>query len=376
MAVFPAPLHSRGLQHLRNSVLTRGSWDTRVQLSAEAIAELRWWVTNILHCQGKPLLDSPIVRIIQTDSSLLRWGAVWSTSSIDNLWNPHERCMHINQLELKAAFLGLQAFARDLRQGCVLIQMDSTAAIAAINKLGSARSPALSALARDLWSWCFQQGISVRAEHLPGKLNTLADWASRNQLDSCSWRLLPAVFPQIQCLRGPLAIDLFADYTNHQLPTFYSWKPDPLSSGIDAFTKDWSGAPKYAFPPFALIGRCLQKLQASEVTLCMVTPVWPTQAWYPSLIQMAIDHPRPLPHSQDLLENRAGLGDPLILNAGLQLAAWSVSNSNTLQVSFHSQLQSPLSLLGGQPHEQPTLRVGRNGLAGVVGTKLIRFLPL
>ncbi|XP_064482803.1 uncharacterized protein LOC135395635 [Ornithodoros turicata] len=254
LAVFPAPLHFRALQHLHSLILAQGSWDFPVPLSADASEELRWWVENIPRCRGRHLIEAPIVRVIQTDSSSTRWGAVCAGESIGNLWGPLERLMHINELELKAAFLGLQAFGKDLHEGCLLIQTDNTATVAAINKLGSARSLTLSTIARELWSWCFQQGISVRAEHLPGRLNTQADWASRHSLDSSSWRLLPQVFSQLQQLWGPFAVDLFADYTNHQLPTFYSWKPDPQASGTDAFTKEWSGAPKYAFPPFALIG--------------------------------------------------------------------------------------------------------------------------
>lgn len=63
-----------------------------------------------------------------------------------------ERKLHIN--ELKAAFLGLQALAKDLHGGCILVEMDNTAMVAAVNWKGSARSRSLSRVAKNQWNWC------------------------------------------------------------------------------------------------------------------------------------------------------------------------------------------------------------------------------
>ena len=42
-----------------------------------------------------------------------------------------------------------------------------------------------------------------------------------------------------------------------------SWKPDPEAEEEDAFTLNWSQLRGYAFPPFALIGRCLRASSAA-----------------------------------------------------------------------------------------------------------------
>ena len=34
-----------------------------------------------------------------------------------------------------------------------------------------------------------------------------------------------------------------------KLPTYYSWKPDPGASAVDALAQDWSNTKGYAFPP-------------------------------------------------------------------------------------------------------------------------------
>ena len=56
-------------------------------------------------------------------------------------------------------------------------------------------------------------------------------------------------------------IDLFASRVNAKLPTNVSWKPDPFARYVQAFTVNWALYPFHAFPPFVLVGRCLQKLE-------------------------------------------------------------------------------------------------------------------
>ena len=41
---------------------------------------------------------------------------------------------------------------------------------------------------------------------------------------------------------------------------YVSWPADPFAIVTNAFSLEWQGEIGYAFPPFALIGRCLQKM--------------------------------------------------------------------------------------------------------------------
>ena len=52
----------------------------------------------------------------------------------------------------------------------------------------------------------------------------------------------------------------------------------------------------YAFPPFALIGRCLWKLDQEQVKeLVLIVPVWHNQTWFPTLLTKLIGLPILLP---------------------------------------------------------------------------------
>ena len=148
---------------------------------------------------------------------------------------------------------------------------------------------------------CLQQSITVEAHHLPGRLNIVADFESRAHPDTSDWQLDPSIFQGINNKWGPFLIDLFASRLTAQLPRFVSWKPDPEAE--DAFTLDWSQLRGYAFPPFALIGRCLRQVLWQSVSqLTIMAPVWETQPWYPLLLEMLIDNPMLLSSFPGLLK--------------------------------------------------------------------------
>ena len=82
---------------------------------------------------------------------------------------------------------------------------------------------------------------------------------------------------------GRPSIDIFASRLNTQLDRYISWLPDPNAEAIDAFTLDWSNHAFYAFTPFCLVARCIQKIKSDEASGILVVPYWPTQAWFPCL---------------------------------------------------------------------------------------------
>ena len=79
---------------------------------------------------------------------------------------------------------------------------------------------------------------------------------------SAEWKLNARSFRKICTYLGPCRTDLFATRLNAQLDNYISWRPDPGAMLTDAFQTSWKELEGYAFPPFALIGRCLQKVRA------------------------------------------------------------------------------------------------------------------
>ena len=88
--------------------------------------------------------------------------------------------------------------------------------------------------------------------------------------------------------------------------------------------------------------------------MILMTPVWPTQPWYPRLLDLSISHPVLMPLPPDLLQGPHGERHPLVENQTLSLAAWHVQ---TLPSSYWQ--------LGGQAQMQFITPPARNAIAGV-----------
>ena len=348
-AVFPAPLHYRYLQQAKNSVLKKqNSYEALISLNSDALEEVRWWRNNLIAWNGRALLHQSTDLTIETDASLQGWEAHCQGISTGGRWSRQESPYHINCLELLAGSLAVQCFTKNLAKAQVLLLMDNVTAVTYINKMGGTHSPILSLLAKNLWDWCLSQNILIKAQYIPRIQNEQADRESRIFLDSSDWKLNPAIFNLIYRRWGPLNIDLFASRLTFQLDQYVSWRPDPSAVHTDAFTLDWATFRGYAFSPFSVIGRCLQLVQSQRVEhLVIVTPVWPTQTWYPLLLTLSIDFPILLPVQKDLL-SRKGRNPPL---PQLQLAGWLLSTVATKREDFLAKLETSSSQLGGKHHK-------------------------
>ena len=65
----------------------------------------------------------------------------------------------------------------------------------------------------------------------------------------------------------------------------FSYQPDPGAFAINAFHLSWDSLNFYAFPPFCIIQKMLQKIRKDSATGVILIPYWPTQAWWPVLTQ-------------------------------------------------------------------------------------------
>ena len=69
--------------------------------------------------------------------------------------------------------------------------------------------------------------VTLKARHIPGCLNVMADLLSRsNQVHSTEWSLHPQVFKQICHKWFTPHVDLFATRVNHKVPPYVSPVPD------------------------------------------------------------------------------------------------------------------------------------------------------
>lgn len=339
-----------------------GDLQARVTLPEAARCDLQWWIDH-LGSSGCPILMAEPDLAIFSDASNTGWGAACGGSSTGGPWTLEQGRQHINCLELQAGFNGLRCFADCAIGSTIELNMDNTTAVAYINKMGGTRSPHLNSLALEIAQWCESRKINLYAVHVPGILNVLADQESRRAHDSGDWMLSRSLFSIVQN-RWELDTDLFATSWNAQLPKFVSWKPQPGCWRTNAFSFSWKEVKGYAFPPFRLIGQCLSKVQRDQTELILICPYWPTQPWFPLLLELTSDIPLVLRPSPSLLQSSQGETHPLVSSGSILLTAWKLSGIASDCINFRNQWSGSSSPAPDKPH---TLLTRRRGVIGTIG---------
>ena len=159
---------------------------------------LRHWLDPLFLTSGIPIRPFQADYTIFTDASSQGWGAHMGDSKVSGFWTRIDRKLHINCLELKAVICALQHWAPLLQGHQVMIATDNSTVVSYINKQGGTRSPSLLRLTVELLLWLESQDIVVRARHIPGCLNVIADHLfCPNQPIPTEWSLHPEIMKRI-----------------------------------------------------------------------------------------------------------------------------------------------------------------------------------
>ena len=188
-------------------------------------------------------------------------GAHLLDQHVSGVWSDQEKLLHINLLEMKALFLGLQAFREDVIGHHVTAMCDNSTVVAYVNKQGGMVSRALCLLTSRLLRWTESFDIHLDARHFPGQASVLADLLShRGQVVGIEWSLHPQVARSLLRVWGNPSIDLFATSLNAKLPLYCSLVPDAQAVFEDAFRHPWDDLDLQVFPPFPLVGRVIARV--------------------------------------------------------------------------------------------------------------------
>ena len=112
--------------------------------------------------------------------------------------------------------------------------------------------------------------------HIPGKDNIIADGESRKSCRETEWALHPQIYQDaiVHLGRTP-DIDLFASRLTYKGKLYVSYQPDPGAFAINAFRLSWDSLNVYAFSPFFIIQKVLQKIRKDSATGVILVPCWP-----------------------------------------------------------------------------------------------------
>ncbi len=268
--------------------------------------------SRTLACQGEsglcnspdpleePMVDEegrgPTRKVVTTDASNTGWGALCEGKPT---FGQAESGFHINCLEMLAVCRACQFFLPDLIGRHVLIRSDSMSVVSFINHQGGVSSKRLIILAEHLLEWAQLNLRSLRAAHLPGRLNQGADMLSRSNVLSEEWMLHLQVVQKIWKTFGKAEVDLFASKDSSHCPTYYS-------KDRDALAHDWPNLLLSAFPPIALLPQVVRHIREQGHKVLLVALLWRNQPWLSELTQLLTAAPWPVPLRRDLLSQANG----------------------------------------------------------------------
>lgn len=278
------------------------NYDNVMEIPKVVTKDLLWWERNIINTSC-PLRRFQFKLTIFTDASKTGWGAVCNNERIHGHWNDLEKLKHINYLELLAVYFALKCLANKETNCDILLRVDNTVAISYINRMGGVQFLELNNISRLIWQFCESHNIWVYASYIKSKDNKIADEESRILTPETEWSLNIKYFNLIVNTFGKPDIDLFATRINKKCNLFVSWYKDPDAVTFDAFTINWSNTYFYAFPPFIIIPKVLQKICLDEAEGIMVVPLWESQPWYPVFVSLLKEPLLILPPAKDMLSS-------------------------------------------------------------------------
>lgn len=322
-AIIPAKLLLRNVYRL---LATRHSWDATLILDASTIADLQWWLDALRNWNGRPIVKHSIELQLTTDASSTGWGAWINNHQAAGFWNKRLATQPSNYREMIAVLMGLHSFHEMVRGKVVQIVSDNISTVAYINNLGGPSSQ-LTDAARAIWSFAYDNKITLTATFLAGRDNTHADSLSRIN-PQYEWQLHPHLFDWLDRVWGPHTIDRFATMTTSQLDRYNSRYYDPLTEGVDALAQqNWAHENNYVNAPFRLLPRILDVIDKQRANATIIAPWWPSQPWFNRLKSRTIRQPIKLPTNQRTIWSSGHTPEPL-KNKKWKLYAWRISGVN------------------------------------------------
>ena len=154
-----------------------------------------------------------------------------------------------------------------------------------------------------------------------------------------------------------------------------SWRPDPDALFFDAFPASWNNFFFHAFPPFSLVAKCPEKIQANKADGILVVPFWTCQSCYPKLLGLLVAPPVMITHRETLL-TLPGCQKLHPLRKKLNLLACHLCRDSTRTEAFLREQPTLFSNPGTKHHRNSMTHTSENGFSSELKGKQISFVQL
>jgi hypothetical protein len=294
-------------------------------------------------------------------------------------FTPDEYASSINVLEAVGQFQGLAALLplvlHDVpsavrAETAVRCVCDNTTTLHANNKQRARVSWLQLLQANSTWDLLPRMGLDPlrwSTTHLAGVLNVRADRLSRRRFDPRAWSVAPWVFRLVQReLQLFCCMDLFADRSNAQCRRYAAMQHDGNAEFVNAFSRPWAPLMTqqlllWAHPPYVLIPKVIRRVLEEKIELILVTPVWPSQPWWPLLLSLAAAVPVLLPDSPLVLRPPGYPASRTLWPRRWRMIAWHISGSTIVRSDCPEAKGTGLSTRQSTVARHPRTAPGGNG---------------
>ena len=157
---------------------------TRIEISEDFRKDLRWWELFMERFNGVAFIPSSIWTepdvSMATDSCLSGCGGISSNEYFHAEFPPFisKQGLAIHKLEFLAVLIGSRIWGSKFRGLKLRIFCDNKSVVDVINS-SKTKDPFMATCLRELWLVVSTFEYELRAVHLPGEENRVADWLSR-----------------------------------------------------------------------------------------------------------------------------------------------------------------------------------------------------
>ena len=318
---------------------------------------------------GQPLHPLNHALQIFTDALKEGWGAHLNECTARGTWSLPESKLHINHLELKAVFLALKEFQdlfkqhspgshRQHNSGCLYQQRRG-------DEVGLPVCPTVENPVLVHQETGNSQGMSHPQPSEHNSRQAIQTWPDHSNRVVPSPRSVSSYM-----LPVALAPSGLVCHQIQQLPQFVSPVPDPQAWAVDALSLSWENLDPYAFPPAAILGKVVEKLQDYPCNrIILIAPGWPNMPWFWDQVAMSSQIPLCLPNLPNLVSQP--FNQTLHRNlSNLNLHAWLLEPQQSRSRDSLGQWQHELRLL---KEDQPDPSMRQSGPFLQNGASVIRW---
>jgi hypothetical protein len=320
----------------------RCTWRRRVALTADAKAELSWWIKHLARIDGRPIrpqwLAGHFDGTIATDASdtgfggwvsleslgpavsgsslvrniLRQAGQQFSTSSaVDaarrglEVWGPLPPTMQGSQVsstlrEMYGASQLLWSLRSILAGGRFRLHLDNMCCVMGLggkvpatatggkepkSVLGGSKVAEIQAYIIKIMDLACDYDIQLVAIWVPRAQNERSDLLSRRSaFAKAEYHLSDTSFAELDRMWGHHTLDVFSLPTNVRVISrrFMSKFYHPGSIWVDSLSVRWpTDDVIWAHPPPRLVGAAIQQFQSSQARGTLIVPLWRAAAWWP-----------------------------------------------------------------------------------------------